>query len=862
MEPTYAHQGIEDDIYHRWEASGLFQAGRDEQTRKKKPFTIIMPPPNANGELHLGHVTFVAIEDIMIRYKRLRGYDTLWLPGTDHAGIQTQVTVERELEKQGKTRFDLGRDAFVQYTMEFTQKNKLHITQQFRRIGASCDWSREKFTLDPDVSQSVLETFVKMYRDGLLYRGERIIHWCPRCATGLSDIEVDHTPTKGTLYTIRYPIDGEGVNRDDKKSYDLRVATTRPETLLGDTAVAVHPDDTRYADLIGKNAIVPLVNRPVPIIADTHIDPAFGTGAVKVTPAHDPADFEIGKRHTLPTINVITKAGVIDLPGTTYHGLSIADARKKVLADLENVGLLISQEEIDQSISACERCDTTIEPLISEQWFVKIAPLAEKAIAAVKSGEVKIIPERFEKVFFHWMENIHDWNISRQIWWGHRIPAWTCEQGHISVAIDEPRACETKGCTASSFTQDPDTLDTWFSSGQWPYTTLGFPGGEDFLRYYSTDVMETGWDILTFWVSRMIMLGIYRTGKVPFRTVYLNGLGLDEQGRKMSKSRGNGIDPALMSDRYGTDAMRHAIVSGAEAGQDFRLYEEKIKGSRNFVNKLWNVGRYIITQSWEVHATQPTLVDRWIEARRAALVTRVTDLLDQWKIAEALAEIQTFVWDDLADWGIELSKISSSTGTQQVLKRALESSLTLLHPYMPFVTERIWTEMGKEDLLMGSTWPEVGTTEISDQPVMHEMMMLQEVVRAVRNVRSTYRIPYSTPFDIAVDAKSSVDLLSVAKLTKTVVGDFDAGTMITRPVLGGSISLGIKPVIDLAAERATAEHKLKDITAYIASTDKKLSVPAFLEKAKPEVIEEMRRKRAEAETTRVELVQQIKELTA
>jgi valyl-tRNA synthetase len=698
METTYKPQKSESKIYSLWEKQRYFIPLIDHT---KQPFVIIMPPPNANSSLHVGNAVFVTMEDIMIRYHRMRGEPTLWLPGADHAGIMTQVVYERELAKKRKTRFDLRREEFYRQTYKFTMENSKIIEGQLRKLGASCDWSRKKFTLEPEISKSVYYTFKKMYGDGLIYRGKRIINWCVRCGTALSDLEVKHENRSTELSFIKYPV----VGFQDF----VTVATTRPETMLGDSAVAVHPKDKRYKKLLEKKVKIqlPLTTRVIPLISDERVDPEFGTGAVKVTPGHDPMDFEIGEEHKLPIITVIGKDGKMTKRAREeYAGLDIDSCRKKVIENLKRQGLLAKQEKHSHSVGLCERCQTIIEPLVSEQWFIKTKKLAEQAIKAVKEKKIQFIPRHFEKIYFHWMENIKDWCISRQIWWGHRIPVWYCDEcGKITVAIKSPERCPK--CKKTKLHQDPDTLDTWFSSGQWPFTVFGWPKEtEDYKYFYPTSVMETGWDILFFWVARMIMLGIYCTGRAPFKYVYLHGLVRDKDRQKMSKSKGNIIDPLGIIDLYGADALRMALVFGTGAGRDIIISEEKIIGQRRFANKIWNAGRFVI-QSIELDKSfleakekdlRLTKEDKWILAEMQHTIERVDKAFQRFNFHQAAEEIYNFFWHKFCDKTIEdVKKRLKNTREARdrltgcwVLHRVFLTSLKILHPFMPFVTEEIY----------------------------------------------------------------------------------------------------------------------------------------------------------------------------
>lgn len=700
MDSKFDFRKLETEIYGRWESSGVFTPKLDPT---REPFTMIMPPPNANGVLHAGHAMEVALQDLLIRYHRMKGHPTLWLPGVDHAGIATQITYEKVLDKQGQTRFDLGREEFLKQAFEFSQANRLGIENQMRMLGASADWTRKKFTLDADVSAAVMLTFKKLYEDELIYRGERLISWCQRCATGLSDLEVSHVEEPGELIYIRYPLaESEG---------EIIVATTRPETMLGDTAVAVNPDDARYQGLIGKNIRLPIVDREIPIVADEAVDPEFGTGAVKVTPAHSQVDFEIAERHKLPRLSVVGKNGRMLPEAGEFANQKVKEAREGIIAKLTEQGLVEKRTPHLHSVARCERCNTVIEPLLSEQWFVKVEPLAKEAIRAVKDGRIQILPERFEKVYLQWMENLRDWNISRQLWWGHRIPVYYLESDRTQYVVAE-NSTEAESKLGGPVVQDEDTLDTWFSSGQWPFTTLGWPNETaDFKYFYPTSVMAPGRDILTFWVSRMIMLGLYDTGQPPFRTVVLHGLVNDQFGKKMSKSKGNGVDPVEMVEKYGADALRFALITGTATGADLALSEDKIRGYRNFANKIWNIARFVQMnlKNNEAEMASPyldeTSVKFWEEWRETK--REVSATIEKFRLDLAADRIYHFAWDSFADQYIEYAKDKTDQAEiRQVLRQVLREMLVVLHPFAPFVTEAVWAEMFETDgQLIGQEWP-------------------------------------------------------------------------------------------------------------------------------------------------------------
>ena len=734
LDKRYQPQQFEDKIYRLWEKTGAFTPRRNQ---KKTPFTLVMPPPNANGSLHIGHAMFVTLEDILTRYQRMKGKPALMVPGADHAGILTQVVFERKLAKEGKSRFDLGRKKFYRKCFKFTQENKKIMYSQIKKLGASCDWTREKFTLDKDVSKQVIETFVQLYKDKLIYRAERMINWCPRCMTALSDLEVEHKEIDGFLYLIKYPLIQHSKITGEQRF--IIVATTRPETMLGDTAVAVHPDDKRYSKFVGQRIALPLTNREIPIIADKKVDPEFATGAVKVTPAHDPIDFEIGISHNLPSIKVIGFDNRM-LPGTgQFAKLKLSVAREKVIKKLQQEDLLINHKRYSHQVGHCERCKTIIEPQISLQWFVKIKPLAKKASQAVKSGKIKLLPHRFKKTYLNWLENIHDWCISRQLWWGHQIPVYYCGSkslsplqlimnpnlnkktkagcGHLIVSKTKPKSCPH--CRKRvTLIQDPDTFDTWFSAGQWPYTILGFPNKADYKYFYPTSVMETGYEILFPWVARMIMLGLYRTKKIPFKTVYLHGLVRDAFGEKMSKSKGNVINPLDIIEKFGADALRMALIVGASPGNDISLGEPKIKGYRNFSNKVWNIARFILsslpknTKIPLYRKKMPGLNKKDIEIIKKLnlLIKQVTADLENYKFSPAGEAIYHFIWHELADKYLESTKSrlqKKDIAALVILQHVLINSLKLLHPFMPFITEAIWQQIPHKPNahLITSPWP-------------------------------------------------------------------------------------------------------------------------------------------------------------
>jgi valyl-tRNA synthetase len=740
---TYNPQEVEDKIYQKWEKSGLFNPDNLPWVKKKaKPFVISMPPPNVTGDLHMGHAIALTLEDILVRYHRLKHELALWVPGTDHAGIATQIMVERMLLKEGVNRRELGRENFLKSVWAWKEKFGTKITKQIKQLGASCDWTREHFTMDKNLTAAVQEAFIKLFNDGLIYRGQRIISWCPRCFTAISDLEVAHQKKQGQLYYIKYPVIGTA----DKF---ITVATTRPETMLGDTAVAVNLKDKRYKHLIGRKVLVPLINREIPIISDHRVDMEFGTGAVKVTPAHDPVDWEIGQKHHLPAIKVIDeRAKMTYEAGGDFSGLKVKEAREKIVEKLKLHYFLQRIEDYTYQIALCERCGSIIEPLVSEQWFLSMKKLAEPAIKVVREGKIKIIPKHFAKIYFHWLHNIRDWCISRQLWWGHQIPVWYCSSCDKPIASREkPDKCP---CGNDLLKQDEDTLDTWFSSALWTFSTLGWPEKtKDLKRFHPTDVMETGWDILFFWVARMIMMSLYLVKEVPFKTIYLHGLILNKDGKKMSKSKGTGVDPIIMTSKYGTDAIRLSLVLGTAAGRDFRLHEEKIASYRNFCNKLWNISRFILSQKTP-KSSKPkakSLADQWILSKLNKLTEEITNHLDKFEFGQAGEKIYEFVWHQFADWYLEISKVEQNI---PVLYHVLENILILLHPFAPYITEEIWAKLPKtKNLLIISEWPKPNKKTI-DKKAGNEFKKLQNLVIKYRDSRRKRKIPPQEIFSVKI----------------------------------------------------------------------------------------------------------------
>ncbi|MGN0243096.1 MAG: valine--tRNA ligase [Lachnospiraceae bacterium] len=744
LEKTYNPKDIEDRLYEKWLNKKYFHA---EVDKSKKPFTIVIPPPNITGQLHMGHALDNTLQDILIRFKKMQGYNTLWQPGTDHASIATEVKIIEQLKKEGIDKEDLGREKFLERAWQWKEEYGGRIISQLKRLGSSCDWDRERFTLDEGCNQAVTEVFVKLYEKGYIYKGSRIINWCPVCQTSISDAEVEHVDQPGHFWHIKYPIVGT--------DQFIQIATTRPETLLGDTAIAVHPDDERYTDLVGKMVELPLCNRQIPIIADSYVDKEFGTGAVKITPAHDPNDFEVGRRHQLPEINVMNDDATINELGGKYQGMERYEARKAIVADLEAEGYLVKVEDHAHNVGTHDRCKATVEPMIKQQWFVRMEELAKPAIEALKKGDLTFVPERYDKTYLHWLEGIRDWCISRQLWWGHRIPAYYCDEcGEVTVAKTAPDKCPKCGCT--HLTQDEDTLDTWFSSALWPFSTLGWPNQTEELEYfYPTNVLVTGYDIIFFWVVRMVFSGLEHTGKCPFDTVLIHGLVRDSQGRKMSKSLGNGIDPLEIIDQYGADALRFTLVTGNAPGNDMRFYESRVEASRNFANKIWNASRFIMmnlekAEDRQVVLNELTQADKWILSKVNTLAKDVTDNMNKYELGIAVQKLYDFIWEEFCDWYIEMVKPrlwndedTTKSAALWTLKTVLIQSLKLLHPYMPFITEEIFCNLqDEEESLMVSSWPEFKEEwDFTDDE--HAVEMIKEAVRNIRNLRADMNVPPS-----------------------------------------------------------------------------------------------------------------------
>ncbi|OUN22757.1 valine--tRNA ligase [Pseudoflavonifractor sp. An85] len=864
---VYEPQEVEGRIYEMWEKNGCFAGHRDPD---KKPFTIVMPPPNVTGQLHMGHAMDCTLQDILIRFKRMQGYAALWVPGTDHAGIATQIKVEEELrKKEGLSRHDLGREKFLERVWDWKHQYGNRIVAQQKKMGASCDWDRSRFTMDEGLSKAVRHVFVSLYKKGLIYKGSRIVNWCPHCVTALSDAEVEYQDKPGHLWHLRYPIVGE-------EGRYVIVATTRPETMLGDTGVAVNPNDERYKDLIGKKCLLPLVNREIPIVADEYVDMEFGTGCVKMTPAHDPNDFEVGLRCNLESIRVLDDHGVVNENGGKYQGMERYEARKAIVADLDALGLLEKIEDHQHNVGTCYRCGTDVEPIISAQWFVKMGPLAEEALRVVKDGETKFVPERFTKTYTNWMENVHDWCISRQLWWGHQIPAWTCSEcGHITVSETDPTECEH--CHSKHITQEEDVLDTWFSSALWPFSTLGWPDeySEDFKYFYPTDVLVTGYDIIFFWVARMIFSGCAHTGKTPFHTVFIHGLVRDDKGRKMSKSLGNGIDPLEMAEKYGADALRFNLITGNSPGNDMRFYVEKCEAMRNFANKIWNASRFVmmnltITENKLPETLEPE--DKWILCRLGEVINEVTENMEAYELGVASAKVYDFIWSDYCDWYIELTKArlqgedeAAKVQAQQVLVYVLTETLKLLHPFMPFITEEIWQALPHEgDFLMLQSWPKADPAW-SDVAAKESMEAVMDVIRAIRARRSEMNVPPSkkaaltivtNEADIFAAGEAHLKRLAWCSSVTVQQEDLtDTAGMVCDITHMAKLYMPLAELVDLAKEKARLEKDLGKKQGELKGLEGKLSNPGFLSKA-PEHVVAAEKDRAEKLKVLIEKIQE------
>ncbi|HSF83999.1 MAG TPA: valine--tRNA ligase [Anaerolineales bacterium] len=893
LQKTYDFKSVEQRIYDWWEQNGYFKPANDPKKpgfdSDVKTYVISIPPPNVTGELHLGHAMFVSMEDLMIRYHRMKGFSTLWVPGTDHAGIATQLQVEKSLSRDGLTREQIGREEFLKRTWAWKEKYGGIITDQIRRLGASCDWERERFTLDEGLSSAVREAFVRLYEKGLIYRGPRLINWSPGLKTAVSDLEVEYSEEPGTLYYFKYML-------ADSSPDFIPVATTRPETILGDTAVAVHPADTRFQHYIGQKVIVPILGRQIPVIADEYVDREFGTGALKITPGHDPNDYAIGERHRLQVISVLDPSARVNEHGGPYAGQDRFEARKNLWEDMRAAGLVLREEPYTLNVPRSQRGGEIVEPMISTQWFVAIQPLADAALTAVRDGRIKIVPERFTKVYYNWLENIEDWCISRQLWWGHRIPVWYCRQcQQMIVGREDPNRCTH--CGSTEIEQDPDVLDTWFSSGLWPFSTLGWPEETpDFKYFYPTTMMETGYDILFFWVARMIMFGLEFTNTVPFDTVYLHGLIRDEQGRKMSKTYGNVIDPLEVMEELGTDALRFTLLVGSTPGNDMNLSVKKVEANRNFANKIWNAGRFVIgsfSTTPPVPSGEPdwTLADSWIWARLQSLIRDVERLFQNYQYGEAGRQIYDFFWSDFADWYLEIAKLQlAETGdrafyTAQTLTRVLDLSLRMLHPFTPFITEELWGHLknaaqacsgrlapreGWPEALIIAPWPEPRLDEGWEDEKVANFTTMQEVVRAIRNLRAEKNVKPGRRIPAILVSQTHCDVLNELFTPITTLAQLDANsTKILESIDGkpeGHIALVVEAVeiylplaemVDRQEEQARLQKELAEANAQIERLQNLLS-GAFAQKAPPEVVQKERDKLASFQATAAKLLAQLK----
>ena len=846
---------VEGQIYQMWMDNNCFRAEVDPG---KKPYSIVMPPPNVTGQLHMGHALDSTLQDILTRYKRMQGYSALWLPGTDHAGIATQIKVEEELRtKEGLTRYDLGREKFLERVWAWKEKYGSRIVEQQKKLGVSCDWSRSRFTLDDGCSKAVRETFCELYEKGLIYKGSRIINWCPHCVTALSDAEVEYVDKHGHLWYVRYPLaDGSG---------DIVIATTRPETMLGDTGVAVNPEDEKFKHLIGKTCILPLVDREIPIVGDEYCEIGFGTGAVKMTPAHDPNDFEVGLRHNLPVIRVLNDDGTINENGGKYQGMDRYECRKAIVADLEAQGYLVKVEPYSHNVGTCYRCHNDVEPLISAQWFVKMEPLAKEALAVVKDGRIRFVPDRFTKIYNNWMENVHDWCISRQLWWGHQIPAWYCADcGHINVSREDPTKCEKCGCT--NLTREEDVLDTWFSSALWPFSTLGWPDldSKDLQYWYPTTDMVTGYDIIFFWVARMIFSGMEQMKKEPFKTVFIHGLVRDDKGRKMSKSLGNGIDPLEMADTYGADALRFNLITGNSPGNDMRFYVEKCEAMRNFANKIWNASRYVLMNLTVDEPGLPELSkleieDKWVLDSLNTLIREVTENMDAYELGVASAKVYDFIWDTYCDWYIELTKArlygedeESKRSAQRVLVYVLDQLLRLLHPFMPFITEEIWQAIPHEgEFLIKAEWP-VWHDELSFKTEAAAMEMVKNAISAIRARRAEMNVPPSRKAALYVvsvhgeifrQGEGFIKRLAYADQVMICDGDPEGHEdMLCVVTADAKLYIPLTQLIDVEKELARIAKEKENCLKQIAMFEGKLNNEQFVSRAPEKVVADQREK--------------------
>ena len=877
---TYDPKGIEDKLYQKWLDKKYFHAEVDHD---KTPFTIVIPPPNITGQLHMGHALDNTMQDILVRYKRMQGYNVLWQPGTDHASIATEVKIIQKLKEEGIDKHDLGREKFLERSWDWKKEYGGRIISQLKKLGSSCDWDRERFTMDEGCNKAVTEVFCKMHEKGWIYKGARIINWCPVCNTSISDAEVEYEEQAGHFWHIKYPLIAEDGSVSTTEF--LEFATTRPETMLGDTAVAVNPDDDRYKNIIGRKVMLPIVNREIPIVADSYVDMEFGTGVVKITPAHDPNDFEVGKRHNLPVINIMNDDATINENGGKFQGMDRYKARKAIVEELDKMGLLVRIEDYSHNVGTHDRCKTTIEPLVKEQWFVKMDELIKPAIEAVKNGDIRLIPKRMEKTYFNWTDNIRDWCISRQLWWGHRIPAYYCDEcKEVIVAKEMPDICPKCGCT--HFTQDPDTLDTWFSSALWPFSTLGWPEQTEELKYfYPTDVLVTGYDIIFFWVIRMIFSGYEQMGEKPFKTVLFHGLVRDSQGRKMSKSLGNGIDPLEIIDQYGADALRLTLIMGNAPGNDMRFYYEKVEANRNFANKVWNASRFIMMNMDGKEITPPAgnelePVDKWILSKCNTLVKEVTDNMDHFELGIAVQKVYDFIWDEFCDWYIEMVKprlynsddTTSQNAALYTLKTVLIDALKLLHPYMPFITEEIFcTLQSEEESIMVSKWP-VYREELAFPKEEKDIEIIKEAVRGIRNIRTEMNVAPSkkaTVYVVSEDAdirrtfeEGKLFFASLAYASEVFVQADKCGIAedaVSVMIAGAALYIPFAELVDIKAEIERLKKEEKRLSGEIARCEGMLKNEKFISKAPEAKVAEEKEKLAKytnlAEQVRVRLAQ-------
>ena len=852
LEKTYNPASIEDRLYQKWMDSKYFHA---EVRKDKKPFTIVMPPPNVTGQLHMGHALDNTMQDILIRWKRMQGYNALWVPGTDHAAISTEVKIVNKMREEGLTKEDIGREGFLKRAWAWKEEYGSTILNQLKKLGSSCDWERERFTMDAGLSDAVLTVFCKLYEKGYIYQGEKLINWCPTCQTTISDAEVEHEDKQGGFWHIKYPI--KGTDRF------LEFATTRPETMLGDTAIAVHPDDERYKDIVGKVCVVPFVNREIPIIADEYVDMEFGTGVVKITPAHDPNDFEVGERHNLPKINILNDDGTINANGGKFEGMDRYDARKQIVEELDEMGLFIRKEEINHAVGVHDRCHTVIEPLIKKQWFVKMEELAKPALDAYYKKDLKFVPDRFGKIYTHWLEDIHDWCISRQLWWGHRIPAYYCECGEVIVSKEAPKTCPK--CGSTNIKQDEDCLDTWFSSALWPFSTLGWPDKTEELDYfYPTSVLVTGYDIIPFWVMRMMFSALEHTGEVPFKHVFIHGLVRDSQGRKMSKSLGNGIDPLEIVDQYGADALRFTLATGNAPGNDMRFYIERVEASRNFANKIWNASRFTlmnldVTENKLPDLNDLQLEDKWILSKYNDVVKSVTENLDKFELGIALSNLYDFIWENFCDWYIELVKPrlfdkENPTGktAQYVLTYVLSNTMKLLHPFMPFITEEIWQHLPHEgESIMISEWPEYDE-KLNFPKDVESMELIMQSISAIRNRRAEMNVPPSKKAKVII-VTDKTDVFKqgtaffekLASASEAVVQTDKSGisdNAVNVVVPSAEVFLPLDELVDKTKELERLNAEKKKLEGEIKRVEGKLNNAGFVSKAPQKVVDEEKAK--------------------